>query len=84
MHKIIRQSPHLLIVFLSNLTPTIYNSKLIHACRSNLDVTKLYNTQERLQASEAKLVGQEQDLKSKTIALKELIWQVELEKNEQK
>lgn len=70
------------VICLNNVTPCIRDGKLFHACGSSLDVTGLFEAQERLKRSEDELVRQKQILEKKNIALKELIEHIELEKKD--
>jgi PAS domain S-box-containing protein len=71
-------------VFLNNVVPTIKNGMLQNTWGSSIDITNLYRMQERLEWSMVELDKQKKTLIDKNIALKELIAQIELEKEDMK
>ena len=71
-------------VYLNNIVPFIKDGKLLHTWGSSLDITDLFDAQEKLSRSERKLTKQKLVLERKNIALKELIAQIELEKKDLK
>lgn len=71
-------------VFLNNVVPTIKNGMLQNTWGSSIDITNLHRTQERLEWSMVELDKQKKTLIDKNIALKELIAQIELEKEDMK
>jgi PAS domain S-box-containing protein len=70
------------IVSLNNITPLIRESKVFHIWGTGLDVTELFETQDKLRRSQKELVAQKRALEEKNIALKELIAQIGLEKKD--
>jgi len=71
-------------VYMNSIVPSIENDMLLFMWGSSLDITVLYNTQEELQRSCKELEDKKLTLEEKNIALKELITQIELEKNDLK
>ena len=71
-------------VYMNSIVPSIENDMLLFMWGSSLDITVLYNTQEELQRSCKELEEKKLTLEEKNIALKELITQIELEKNDLK
>ena len=72
------------LVFLNNMIPFIREGKLLHTWGSSLNITELYESQEKLKNYQEKLLRQKEALERKNIALKELIAHIELEKKEVK
>jgi len=71
-------------VILNNITPTIYENKVMSIWGASLNITELFNAKENLIKYEEKLAIQTVALEEKNIALKVLIGQIELEKKELK
>ena len=71
-------------VYMNSIVPSIENDMLLFMWGSSLDITALYKTQEELQRSCKELEDKKLTLEEKNIALKELITQIELEKNDLK
>ena len=72
------------LVFLNNIIPCIREGNLLHTWGSSLNITELYEAQEKLKKSEQELLLQKEVLEKKNIALKELLSQIALEKKELK
>ena len=69
-------------VILNNITPGIQEGKLLYIWGASLNVSELFEAQEKLRRSKEELVGQKRALEEKNIALKELIAHIGLEKKE--
>ena len=70
------------IAGLNNMSPVIKNNKLICVWGTTQDITEFLEIQTKLEQSEKELLKQKKVLEQKNIVLKELIAQIELEKNE--
>jgi PAS domain S-box-containing protein len=68
------------VVYLNNIVPSIRDGNLLHTWGSSLDITDLFDAQEKLKRSQEELSKQKMALEKKNIALKELIAHIELEK----
>lgn len=66
----------------NNITPSILNDKVISIWGTSLEVSDLFKTQTELKKSKKILKKKEKKLRKKNVALKELIVQVDLEKNQ--
>ena len=71
-------------VILNNITPGIRKGKILYIWGASLNVSDLFEAQEKLKRSTEKLIEQKRALEEKNIALKELIAQIGLEKKELK
>jgi PAS domain S-box-containing protein len=72
------------IAGLNNMTPVIKNNQLICVWGTTQDITEFLEIQTKLEQSEKELIEQKIVLEQKNIVLRELIAQIELEKNELK
>jgi PAS domain S-box-containing protein len=69
-------------IYLNNIVPGVENDLVVYIWGSSIEITDLYKTQERLKSSLEELAREKKALRQKSIALKEVIAQVEAEKKE--